>query len=465
MSGDANAEELTVMASFPPGTPAALGVESGAERFLRDVRVAAAGGDDWRAVALERDTFTAPECAARGCRVQYRFRLADAARAAQDVDTAFAVGGAIEAPASTWLLHPSDVAPRAYRLHFARTLPFLSPYPSARRSSGDTEAAGSDDDAYEVRRAALDVTPFAGIGAGWRARKVTVGGATLTIGIAPSPGPRGLDDDGIVAWIGHAAEGIASYYGRFPSASALFLVLPDKGTSTNGKTLGGGGESIIFQIGPALTPAAAREGWVATHEMIHMNFPSFGYLHSWLEEGIATYVEPIIRARAGIISPDSMWHDFMQQGPEGLPKPGDEGLERTHTWGRTYWGGALFCLLADVEIRTRTQNAHSFDDVMRAVVATGATVAVTWDIERLLDVGDAATGQHVLHELFARYAQAPTPIDLPLLWRRLGVALRGDKVVYDDTAPLAAVRRAITAASPGFRPSETEASEGSRARP
>ena len=40
----------------------------------------------------------------------------------------------------------------------------------------------------------------------------------------------------------------------------------------------------------------------------------------------------------------------------GLPEPGDEGLDYTHTWGRTYWGGATFCLLADVRIRRETHN-------------------------------------------------------------------------------------------------------------
>ncbi len=72
-------------------------------------------------------------------------------------------------------------------------------------------------------------------------------------------------------------------------------------------------------------------------------------------------------------------------------------------------------------------------------------MAVSWDIAHFLDVGDAATGENVLHELFARYALAPGTVDLPALWKRLGIALRGDAVVYDDAAPLAFVRRAITA--------------------
>ena len=39
-------------------------------------------------------------------------------------------------------------------------------------------------------------------------------------------------------------------------------------------------------------------------------------------------------------------------------------------------------------------------------------------------------------------------IDLDALWNELGVRLRGDRVVYDEGAPLAAIRRAITEVEP-----------------
>ena len=48
----------------------------------------------------------------------------------------------------------------------------------------------------------------------------------------------------------------------------------------------------------------------------------------------------------------------MKSMPFGLPKEGDKGLDYTHTWGRTYWGGAIFCLLADIEIRQQTNNKN-----------------------------------------------------------------------------------------------------------
>jgi len=50
----------------------------------------------------------------------------------------------------------------------------------------------------------------------------------------------------------------------------------------------------------------------------------------------------------------------------------------------------------------------------------------------------------VLEELYAKMGSAPTEVDLGALFRRLGVALRGTAVEFDDRAPLASIRRAIT---------------------
>ncbi|MEX2206446.1 MAG: hypothetical protein WEF50_09495 [Myxococcota bacterium] len=181
-----------------------------------------------------------------------------------------------------------------------------------------------------------------------------------------------------------------------------------------------------------------------THELIHLAFPSVPREHRWLEEGLATYVEPIARARARQLSAERVWEDLMRDLPQGLPQPGDRGLDFTHTWGRTYWGGALFCLLADVEIRERTHNQRGLEHALRAIVAAGGRADHEWDLSRALAVGDSATGVPVLMERYAQMRSTPFSVDLPALWRRLGVRQEGGRVLFDDGAPLAGVRRSIT---------------------
>jgi len=48
-------------------------------------------------------------------------------------------------------------------------------------------------------------------------------------------------------------------------------------------------------------------------------------------------------------------------------------------------------------------------------------------------------------ELYQKMRGQPVMVDLPDLWRQLGIRRENGHVVYDDSAPLAATREAIMA--------------------
>jgi hypothetical protein len=104
----------------------------------------------------------------------------------------------------------------------------------------------------------------------------------------------------------------------------------------------------------------------------------------------------------------------------------------------------MFCLVADVSIRRETKNRKGLQDALRALVAAGLTIDQERDITAALAVGDKATGTHVLTTLYADWKDKPVRVDLDKMWRELGVRLNRDGVRFDDTAPLAGVRKAIT---------------------
>jgi len=202
---------------------------------------------------------------------------------------------------------------------------------------------------------------------------------------------------------------------------------------------------IRLQLGRDVTADELLDDWVLVHEMIHLALPEVGDDHLWLTEGLSTYVEGIARVHVGDLRPERVWAEQMRSMPNGLPARGDEGLDHTHTWGRTYWGGALFCLLADVEIRKKTANRLGLRDAMRAVLRSSGGVSFEMPIDRIMKIGDEATGTTVLRDLYAQMKDKPTWPDLPALWQQLGISERGDSVEFDDEAPLAATRKAIMA--------------------
>jgi hypothetical protein len=145
----------------------------------------------------------------------------------------------------------------------------------------------------------------------------------------------------------------------------------------------------------------------------------------------------------GELTAQKVWDDMVRDMHQGEPQAGDDGLDHTHTWGRTYWGGALFCLVADVEIRRATNNRKGLRDALRAIVEHGGTIDHNWDLPKALAIGDAATGTHVLSEQYAKWKDASVTVDLDRLWAELGIRRNGDDVEFENNAPLAKVREAI----------------------
>lgn len=437
------AAELSVIAELAPGSPDELMVDDGAERFVRDLEIEDAGR--WRPLAADADgTLHAPACAARGCRLRYRFLLADAAAAIDDADIAEEHQGVLLAPPSTWLLRPVRPHTRApLRLR-------VTTAPGTTFVTGLLVDPSGEPGAYLADVSDLFEAPFSAFGDLHPQRLTFEGGV---VDLVRLPGELHLDDAALAGWVRSAARAVGGYYGRFPFSRALVLLRPTRGDGIGyARTLGNGGASIIAPLGRDTTAAALGDDWVMTHELVHLAFPNLPRQHIWLEEGLATYVEPIARARVGQLSVERVWRGFARGMPSGLPGPDDQGLDRTPTWGRRYWGGAIFCLLADVAIRERTGGQRSLDDALRAILAAGGNVAVRWPIAEALAVGDRATGVPVLAELHARMGERPEPVDLPGLWKKLGVVVRGGRVSFDDAAPLAAIRRAITASAVATAP-------------
>ena len=54
--------------------------------------------------------------------------------------------------------------------------------------------------------------------------------------------------------------------------------------------------------------------------------------------------------------------------PKGLPRAGEGGMDQSPSWGRTYWGGALYCLQADIAIREQTANRVGLQTALRAIL-------------------------------------------------------------------------------------------------
>lgn len=267
-----------------------------------------------------------------------------------------------------------------------------------------------------------------------------------TIDVTLPDDPMKLSRQDLLDWVKASASTVAGYYGHFPVSHLTLQIHSNYGSGIrHGVTYPKDGGLILISVGRDADIAETKDDWVLVHEMIHLAFPSMDDDQHWIEEGISTYVEPVARARAGRMQVAEVWRTFVRDMPKGEPGPGDRGLDNTHTWGRTYWGGALFCLLADVRIRERTQNRKGLEDALRGINQAGGEISEDWDIEKALAIGDKATGTTVLRNLYKEMRDKPAPVDLDQLWKKLGIELKDGSVRFNDKAPEASICKAITA--------------------
>ena len=262
-------------------------------------------------------------------------------------------------------------------------------------------------------------------------------------------------------WIDRSAHIVADYYGQFPAPLVVIRLRGMDGSGVNGgRTTNDSGLTIQMRVGRETTRDQLAADWVLVHEMVHLALPEVGRTHDWLAEGLATYVEGVARAQYGNRAIADVWAENRNSMPKGLPRAGEGGMDQSPSWARTYWGGALFCLQADVAIREQTANRVGLQTALRAILRETGGYGFDGNIGEVLRIGDSATGTHVLYGLYQQTRATPQSPDLDLLWTLLGVPPDPLTQPFDDRAPLAAIRIAITA-KPSLEPAVGSLSERS----
>jgi predicted metalloprotease with PDZ domain len=416
--------ELRVEATFE-GAPSQFFIAPEEASAYRDVVVV-----DRDAVApapRQGSGWTVPSCRTR-CTVRYTVDLGVLAASCGRMDCARRVGDAVLGTADTWMLRPEPMGDALVQVHVG----------GANQARFVTGLRADGAGGYAMQARELGEASYGAFGS-FRRADLALPGATLRVAFLGAP--VRLGDAGVLEWIRKAASCETRVFGRFPVDATVFVVpVSDTDGVVFGRVMSLSGASVVLLFGSATTADSQRDDWVVVHEFFHLGTPSFVGEGHWLEEGLATYYEPILRTRCGWTSEKQLWKHFGTEMERGLRHDGDPAsLEDRDDIDGTYWGGALFALLADVRIREATHNVHSLDDVIRAVLAQAGDSTHGARVADFIRIGDAVTGTDALSRIYESWAVRGENADLPALWRSLGVD-RGD---LRDGAPLVAVRKGI----------------------
>jgi hypothetical protein len=128
-------------------------------------------------------------------------------------------------------------------------------------------------------------------------------------------------------------------------------------------------------VSPDARPEALAEDWHIYHEFAHLLIPFPGNRDIWFTEGLASYYQHLVQARAGVIPPQQAWRELLAGFERGRSDPAGRGrtlrslspeMWRERAFKRVYWTGAAFFLRVDVRLRAESGGRHSLDTALAA---------------------------------------------------------------------------------------------------
>lgn len=286
-------------------------------------------------------------------------------------------------------------------------------------------------------------------------REIPVTGTVLRVAIMK---PRsGVHGERLFDWIRDTAAQITLAYGRFPNPSPQVVVLPVGRSGWNrnsavlfGRVLRDGGESVELFINEHRPIEEFYADWTATHEFSHLMLPYVTNRQRWISEGFAQYYQNVLMARAGTYSPQMAWqklYEGFERGRQSRPElspneASSRGVGRATM--KIYWSGAVLALIADVELRRRSDGRESLDDVLDRLQACCLPSARVWNGRELFEKLDTLVDEPLFLRLYEAYADEQGFPDFMPTLDRLGVRIERGTVSFSNDAEFADLRKAIT---------------------
>lgn len=376
---------------------------------------------------------------APAAKLSYDVDLAKLAAKGDDFDRALRIGGSFVGTMSSVLLVPEPLT-----TEIPVTVSVHAP-PDASVAVGLARDRASD--GYRLMAHEIPVATYFAFGK-LEQRTLELGEAHLEV--AKLDGKLDTSFEDLTRWIDTSARAVRDFYGVFPvpRASVAVIPVPGRDAVVFGKVLPESEPGVALLVGEHARAHELYTDWILVHELFHLGFPSFFDEGKWLDEGLATYYEPIIRVRAGLYTETELWEEMLSSMPQGIDAFTNVGLERATDFRGIYWGGAIACLVADVTARKRRLEA-GLEVGLRALREAGGNACEVWSLSEAIGAIDHALGAPTLAPIAQAHANHGAPYDLNGLFRDLGVTRdAAGKLALSDSAPLAAVRRAITSKRP-----------------
>jgi len=175
-------------------------------------------------------------------------------------------------------------------------------------------------------------------------------------------------------------------------------------------------EGVLFYINPDSPLTSFVSDWTAYHELSHLFIPYPGQADIWFSEGLASYYQNVLQARAGLLTPDAAREKLRAGFERGRNDNGNAELtlrelsavmREKRAFMRVYWSGALYFLQADLQLRkqaTTDSRVNSLDDVLREFSECCLNAPGRWSGLDLAGEFDRISATDTFTALYSKYA-------------------------------------------------------------
>ncbi|MEP6483602.1 MAG: hypothetical protein ABJB01_04075 [Rudaea sp.] len=420
------------------GTVAFAADSADAMKFVRDIR-----RDGDASIAKGDEEWTAKNWRAGEC-LSYNVDL-DAISASHDTDVGFRLGDDRVAAPQLLLLRPD--AQKSADADVTVTLP------DGWNISVPWHEISRDGKSIHFTVPNTPANWSANIAFGhFSEERMTLPGGQLRVSVL-----HGTDDAQrarLHAWLARITHAILSAYGRLPIPDVQVLVFPlaSQGRAVVfGQSIRGEGNALELLVDANRPASEFNADWVAIHELSHLMHPYLGDSGSWLSEGLATYYQNVLRARAELLTPAQAW-DRMREGfadqsasySESLEESAG-GMHHTHDFRRVYWSGAAFWLTVDRDLRRGSHNALTLDIALSRFRDCCLPAYRRWTPADFVAKLDTLLGVQTVSTRYREFADMRRFPDWKKVYEDLGIRDSGTHLKLDANAPDAALRDAIMA--------------------
>jgi len=226
-----------------------------------------------------------------------------------------------------------------------------------------------------------------------------------------------------IKWIKDTAELLNTHTGLFPQRPVQ-IILAVTGAQREAvpwaEVQRGGGASVHFYVDEFRDINDFYQDWTAVHELSHLYLPNLETEDLWLSEGLATYYQVVLRAKAKITTSSKGWERLLSGFNRGKRADNGLNLRQTNATQHYYWGGTAYFFMADVALRTHTK--QTLFSVMNQFVNCCVNEIGRWSAERFTAKLDSLSHTTIFTELLEQEALARSFPNVDPVLARLGVS-------------------------------------------